>query len=334
MLDDMSEKKLKDTGNNAEDSVMDTEKKSVLESGLDKIVDAGEAGVERIIDAGGSGVEKIVDAGEAGVEKIKDAGKNIASKIKEADIKKTGEEVLDKMDEARSVHVTDNALETIDDLLLGKSEKKVEKKPVAKNLPHHLQVRKYRSSLVTSSIAVIAFGIWSIFKAVFQLSTDLKEALADIDISNSMNGMTAEEQDAVKELFNGNTLFVITFALIMFVLVIDLVLRTYVGLSARATGLGKKRKTKRNWKHNFIWLIFACILLAVEVFSLIYAIFDIRSTLEIEGILGAFVLLFAQATSLYAVWDLVSSGFRLRHLYKVMKKKELEELGKEAGHAA
>ncbi len=87
---------------------------------------------------------------------------------------------------------------------------------------YRLDLRRNQSTLVTTGLGVIAFGVWSVLKSLLLVASDPDRYLGS---------------------FEGDWHLILTFwVLLGGALVIDLALRLHIGLSAIAEGKGKKRR--------------------------------------------------------------------------------------------
>ena len=176
--------------------------------------------------------------------------------------------------------------------------------PVARNLPGNIRERKLRDTLCTSGIAVMAFGAWSAIKSVIQVSNTVKPLIEVMQ----KTATTEEEIALAREAMQYSS--AITWILVGLALAIGLVeilIRCYIGNTARRVGRGMKPITTK-------WLVFSVILFLLEIAGLIYEIISLESYLLVSSITDYIVTLFVMATSLYATWELLSSAFSLKKL--------------------
>ena len=133
----------------------------------------------------------------------------------------------------------------------------------------------------------MAFGIWSLVK--------ISLFLANVD------------ENLLRWLFgiNGISLTVTVYVLLAVIVLIDMGVRAYVGLSARAEGYGKKKGS--------LYLIVALAAAVVNAFTL-YLI--AVSTSFVNSILVVVAAIAIEATSIAALVLVVVSALRLRHISK------------------
>ncbi|MBQ6401142.1 MAG: hypothetical protein IJI20_02510 [Firmicutes bacterium] len=105
--------------------------------------------------------------------------------------------------------------------------------------PRLVKLRKYESILVISGFGVIAFGLWSIIRAAIYYFLNPLDVLDYIEEADLVEIMALGQEGGV-EYITDNLDAIIT-GFIFLVLGIDLLLRVYVGLSARRDGRRRKK---------------------------------------------------------------------------------------------
>ena len=105
----------------------------------------------------------------------------------------------------------------------------------AYNDPRQIQLRRCEYNLANSGVALIAFGVWELLRAVFYT------ILQDVDVtvfigSQEVNRLVAELGDTALFLMKTVFLFVIVFFLL-----INLLLRWLIGRAAVKDAQGKKK---------------------------------------------------------------------------------------------
>jgi len=152
-----------------------------------------------------------------------------------------------------------------------------------------LQARKRRlqDTLIIAGAGVIAFSVWGIAKAMllfaFSDESQLRQMLA-IDDSIPMA-----------------VIFIITVVMV----VIDWIVRAYVGLSARSEGRGKKKSP--------FYLIVAAIAALVNAFSVVTVLLGTARSLSFADAVVSFVI---EATAFVALVMVIYCSVRLRRLGK------------------
>lgn len=178
--------------------------------------------------------------------------------------------------------------------------------PVARNQTGNIRERKLRDALCTSGAAVITFGIWSAIKGVIQVANKIEPLIEEMGETATTEEEIALAREALQ--YSGIITWIIVIIVVAFS-VIEIMIRVYIGKTARSVGMGiKPIRTK--------WLAFSVTLLILELISLIYGILEFQAYWKITSISDYIVTIFVTATSLYATWELVYSGFSLKKLLK------------------
>ena len=189
--------------------------------------------------------------------------------------------------------------------------------PAAKNEPIDTKIRKFRDTLITGGFAIIAFGIWTVIKSIMEAFTILRPMLGNM----SFEDLTQVQAEQLRELIDSNALFYTLLFFVLVFLIIDLAVRVYVGLSARAIGLQKKKRNGKE-RSGIVWLVFGVILTAFGIYSLIVSLTQAEELLHTYSIMYFVVSLFVDVTSIFVTAELVVTGFRLRGLTKKQKSSE------------
>lgn len=191
--------------------------------------------------------------------------------------------------------------------------------PAAKNSPNDIRIRKCRDTLVTGGLAVITFGIWTVIRSILEISNNLGDILQNM----TFEGISEEAYDAIGKTLENNTLFYFVAGFIILLSAVDLIIRIYIGLSARAFGL---QKTKKNGKERkgIVWIVFGFLLAAIGVYAFVFSIISVNDIIKAHSI-GYFVVqVFVEGTSLFVTVELVITGIRLHVLTR--RKNEQEEV--------
>ena len=150
------------------------------------------------------------------------------------------------------------------------------------------KLRRYQNLLTVSGLGVIIFGLWSVLKTI--LLFFLKEG-------------------AFGELPDETVYRVILLAIIGGILLVDMMVRLYVGLSARAEGFGKKK--------GYGYIVVGILMALLSLASLVMIFFD-ASEKSITEMIVSFIV---EATSLVVTIELLIAAFTVKKL-----KKELGEV--------
>ena len=151
-----------------------------------------------------------------------------------------------------------------------------------------VKLRRYENLLTVSGLGVIVFGLWSVIKTLLVLFM---------------------QEDTLADMPDSTLIRVIFFTIIGLVLLVDLLLRLFVGLSARAEGFGKKK--------GVVYIVFAILLAIVSLISVGMIFFD----MDEESIVEIIVSVIVEGTSLIVVIELLIAAFNVKKL-----KKELGEV--------
>lgn len=151
-----------------------------------------------------------------------------------------------------------------------------------------IKMRRYQNLLTVSGLGVIIFGLWTVLKTILLLFL---------------------QEDMVDDLPDGLFYRVLFFTLIGGVLLIDFLIRLFVGLSARAEGFGKKK--------GYGYIVVAILIAIASLASLVLIFFDTADRSVLELIVSFIV----EATSMIATVELLVAAFTVKKL-----KKELGEV--------
>lgn len=153
-----------------------------------------------------------------------------------------------------------------------------------------VKMRRYRNLLTVSGLGVIVFGGWSVLKTILVLvmQRDMIEALL--------------AEMSVNELA-GKITIAITFAIML----IDFLIRLFVGLSARAEGFGKKK--------GYAYIVFAVLLVLGSLLSLVLVFFDTGSPAQ-TPVLQTVVSVILETTSFVVTIELLVAAFTVKKLKK------------------
>ena len=191
--------------------------------------------------------------------------------------------------------------------------------PAAKNEPDEIKLRKFRDTLVTGGFAIIAFGIWTVIKIIMEAFTILQPMIGSL----SFEGLSQLETEQLQAMIEDGSLFHLLLFTILGFLIVDLIVRIYVGYSARAIGLQKKTRSGKK-RSGIVWLIFGIILVSIGIYSLVITLSDTSEILQEHSIIYYVISLFVDVTSLFVTAEVIITGFRFRVLSK--KQENTEEV--------
>lgn len=161
-----------------------------------------------------------------------------------------------------------------------------------------VQLRKHQNMLVIIGSGVMSFGMWSAIKMVLysmMRRSEFRETIAEQGASEDIQGV----------------LLIIMYLFIGIGLAFILALRSYIGLSARAEGMGKKRGNG--------YIIAASLLTLVD--TLIFAVvayYSFTTPQSIDDLLDRIVSGVVELTSLVTLAELVYSAIRVRQLTRAL----------------
>lgn len=150
------------------------------------------------------------------------------------------------------------------------------------------KMRRYQNLLTVSGLGVIIFGLWSVLKTILLLF--MKEGI-------------------LSEIPDDTFVRVMFFVILGGILLVDVLIRLYVGLSARAEGFGKKK--------GYGYVVIAILMALASLTSLVLIFFDTNEQSLWELIVSVIV----EATSLVVTIELLVAAFTVKKL-----KKELGEV--------
>ena len=152
------------------------------------------------------------------------------------------------------------------------------------------ELRRRRIALMTLGSGVFAFGVWSILKSYLYLWVN---PVVFDDIAE-------QEQYAVMIIF---------YVLFTFFMLIDLLLRAYVGMGARSMGMGKKK--------GLLYMIVLSLMLAVSVLSCLFMVLGRENTrMENQSEMDYFVSAFVEFCNMGVLAELLYTVVRVRKLEK------------------
>ena len=173
--------------------------------------------------------------------------------------------------------------------------------PQPDNSPEQEQLRKNRDMLVGSGTGVILFAIWSVVRTIMTFFI-------------SAGPIASPSMEGDLEDVSGSWMAVFVLALIFF-LAIEVGLRLYIGLSARAEGKGKKK--------TVLYIVLACILIPIYIAGIVMSVINMPG--NERGVFDNIISLAVEITSVGAFIELVVSGIRVKKLQKLLSKDKVED---------
>lgn len=165
------------------------------------------------------------------------------------------------------------------------------------------ELRKYEHTLVISGVGVIAFGLWSIIKAVLYL---ILVPVDDLKVLQS-----TDEVIAMRDLgLTDRQIAYFFVAVVLFVLVADFALRLYIGRSAFADG----RRIRNKRLTYVIWAIIVSAGLIATIVSRIVTLGAGEDNIWRNVTAAGNVSIIVDMTSLFALVEMIIAAFIVRKL--------------------
>jgi len=155
------------------------------------------------------------------------------------------------------------------------------------------ELRRRRINLLTLGAGVIAFGIWSVLKTYLYIMVDPIPMEFDVP-----------EQFQKKAL-------IVAYVMVTVILLFDLGLRSYIGLSARAEGLGKKEGNA--------YIVVTAMMLIVNIAAWIVYLFLYNYDDGHEALMDYVVSLVVDFTSIVILAQLLYNAILVRRLSRELE---------------
>ncbi len=157
-----------------------------------------------------------------------------------------------------------------------------------------IELRRRRINLSTLGTGVVAFGVWNVLKTILYI------------FASPVSFINTEGAGAY-----GAVVRLIFYALLGLLLALDLSLRLYIGLSARAEGRGRRKGSG--------YIIAAAVLFAMTAAYYVAAwVTHSNTRLENQAALDYYVSMFVDITAMIMLGDLLYTAIRARKLEKQM----------------
>lgn len=157
-----------------------------------------------------------------------------------------------------------------------------------------IELRRRRINLSTLGTGVVAFGVWNVLKTILYI------------FASPVNFVDVDDAGAY-----GAVVSLISYALLGLLLALDLSLRLYIGLSARAEGRGRRKGSG--------YIIAAAALFAMTAAYYVAAwVTHSNTRLENQAALDYYVSMFVDITAMIMLGDLLYTAIRARKLEKQM----------------
>ena len=176
------------------------------------------------------------------------------------------------------------------------------------------KLRQYEHILAISGVGVVAFGLWSVVKAVLYFILFPNEEVEEQILSEGFSSM----EDA--GLSDQHALIIIII-IVLVLMNLDFLLRLYVGKSAVADGRGTRKK-------RFVYVVWAMLIAAGLIFNMVSRWIMIgKGEASIWSNLtdADSVSMIIDATSLLAVIELIVAAFMVRKLRRELSAGRTED---------
>ena len=163
------------------------------------------------------------------------------------------------------------------------------------NQPEKTRLRRDENTLIVVGTGVILFGIWSVVKALLQGNASFSNMLAEVRL----------EDAGLEELGFGDLSWLVAAlaaAFVLIILLLDLSIRIFVGMSARAEGRGKKQGP--------VYLVLSVLLLVfsgIFVCSYLFVLFH-----GSDQVMDADAAIVVELTSFVTLLQMILSAVRVR----------------------
>ena len=165
------------------------------------------------------------------------------------------------------------------------------------------QLRKYQNMLIIIGTGVIYFGVWGYVKLAMYFVSNRSNLLETFSKTMDVETLTPE----ILQVF-----YIITFAMILLMGGIIFAVRLYVGLSARAEGMGRR--------HGVFYLVVAVLIVLIEGGILVASVVLYFSGNGGEtSFLDMLATAVVELTSVVLTAEMVVSAVKVKRLEKQMK---------------
>ena len=171
------------------------------------------------------------------------------------------------------------------------------------------ELRKHQHTMVSVGTGIMFFGLWSVVKTIlyFLLNDTIKDTV------NQVEDMDNPESIAV--------VYAIAWALVLFLVLLDLCLRWNIGRTVREYGMGIRDKI------GILFYVALVIVILIDIVEVGLEIFEYTSA-DVD-LIDNTVTLLVDMTSLITLFELIAAIFLM---YKI--RWEMEQQGGDLSHAA
>ena len=171
-----------------------------------------------------------------------------------------------------------------------------------------MRLRRDENTLTVVGSGVILFGVWTVVKMVLQEINRFPELMAELGVDE----LGFEETGLADLGLDPNLLaMAVAFTVVIIVYLMDLGLRVFVGLSARAEGRGRPQ--------GRLYLILAGLLLVLSGLSFVSYVITYFS--HSEYVVDADAAILVELTSFITLLQMIISAVRVRRARRMEKKR-------------
>ena len=171
-----------------------------------------------------------------------------------------------------------------------------------------MRLRRDENTLTVVGSGVILFGVWTVVKMVLQEINRFPEFMAELGVDE----LGFEETGLANLGLDPNLLaMAVAFTVVIIVYLMDLGLRVFVGLSARAEGRGRPQ--------GRLYLILAGLLLVLSGLS--FVLYVITYFSHSEYVVDADAAILVELTSFITLLQMIISAVRVRRARRMEKER-------------
>ena len=171
-----------------------------------------------------------------------------------------------------------------------------------------IKLRKYEHLLVISGTGVIAFGLWSVIKALLAMLLN--------PLSQFKSLFTDEVYDMIQEgIVSEHTIELLMAGFVFVGILADVLLRIYIGRRAIRDGRGTGGKRRV----YLIWAVLVSLVLLLSLIQSFHLIFHPEEAADIRVIRQLSVSWIVDLTSLLALAEMIRASILVRRLRRKME---------------
>lgn len=171
-----------------------------------------------------------------------------------------------------------------------------------------MRLRRDENTLTVVGSGVILFGVWTVVKMVLQEINRFPEFMAELGVDElGFEGTGLADMGLDPKLLAT----VVAFTVVIIVFLMDLALRVFVGLSARAEGRGRPQ--------GRLYLILAGLLLVLSGLSFVSYVITYFS--HSEYVVDADAAILVELTSFITLLQMIISAVRVRRARRMEKER-------------